>query len=514
MRRLVLFVLVLVIWQSAFAQERFILPNLERDPNEVSVAISQTNPANIIAGSNIAALYVSHDSGRRWRNVLPSSTYGIWGDPVLLAHPSGSFFYAHLSKTEGKKHPHWIDRIVVQRSNDSGNTWSNGVAIGHNGDKAQDKPWLSVDGHKESEFYGRVYLSWTEFDRYGSDLPEHRSRIRFTALNSEGMESNESSLINVVSDHEGDCLDGNQTPEGATVVAMPTGRIALVWAFDEKIWLDVSDDGGRTWGKDRVIAVQNGGWRVAQYGVYRSNNFPFTAWTPGKNSAFGRIWVGYGAIDETGKSSIYLKFSDDGGESWSEEMEIPKPAGSACDRFMPHLTADVTSGELLIVYYDRCFSKTNKFMDVSMTNLQQGADQGIQTRLTSGSFAPAGEERFFGDYIGTAAKNGFKLALWTEHREGKLLLAGWRNTNAHKPPKPNKKVTIAWFVEHEHLHYHISSASGYKGKLVIRFKGLSVFNRRTVNVDTNDPDFESTFVISSKDSRKTLKKVKLKPMGS
>jgi hypothetical protein len=76
-----------------------------------------------------------------------SSTFGVYGDPVIFADEYGNFYYCHLAANKTKRFPNWIDRIVVQKSNDGGENFSNGCGVGYNNDRAQDKHWISKDAH-------------------------------------------------------------------------------------------------------------------------------------------------------------------------------------------------------------------------------------------------------------------------------------------------------------------------------------------------------------------------------
>ena len=69
--------------------------------------------------------------------------------------------------------PKFFDRIVFERSDDSGKTFTS-TDVGFHEGKMQDKPWFSMDEWQGSKGFGNVYLSWTEFDavRYFSGKPE------------------------------------------------------------------------------------------------------------------------------------------------------------------------------------------------------------------------------------------------------------------------------------------------------------------------------------------------------
>jgi hypothetical protein len=145
-------------------------------PQEVSICINPTDPLNVVAGSNLDYYYYSKDGGSTWTEGRLSSSLGVWGDPSLVFDAEGNLYFGHLSNPiEGD----FIDRIVVQKSSDGGETWTDGAGIGLNPPKDQDKEWLAVD-MTDSPYRNSIYMAWTEFDRYGSPNPEDRTRILFS----------------------------------------------------------------------------------------------------------------------------------------------------------------------------------------------------------------------------------------------------------------------------------------------------------------------------------------------
>ena len=54
-------------------------------------------------------------------------------------------------------------------------TWNNGSFTGLNGTKAQDKQWIAFDKNSNN-----FYMSWTQFDSYGSSSPSLKSIILFS----------------------------------------------------------------------------------------------------------------------------------------------------------------------------------------------------------------------------------------------------------------------------------------------------------------------------------------------
>jgi len=120
---------------SQFTNQR-VSPTNAYYPEEVTIAINPKDISQISAGSNLNYFYNSTTSGKFWNTQVLTSSLGVWGDPCVVYDVNGNIYYAHLSNPA---HGNWIDRIVVQKSIDSGQTWSNGVGIGLNSPKAQDK---------------------------------------------------------------------------------------------------------------------------------------------------------------------------------------------------------------------------------------------------------------------------------------------------------------------------------------------------------------------------------------
>jgi hypothetical protein len=91
-------------------------------PNEPSVMINPKQTNQIVAASNNDSYYYSEDGGYSWQSGTLVSTYGVWGDPVIIVDTNNNFFCLHLSSPPPPGE--WIDRIVCQKSTDGGQTWS------------------------------------------------------------------------------------------------------------------------------------------------------------------------------------------------------------------------------------------------------------------------------------------------------------------------------------------------------------------------------------------------------
>ncbi|MBM3399345.1 MAG: exo-alpha-sialidase [Bacteroidetes bacterium] len=411
------------------------------ESNEPSLAIYPNNPNVQILGSNTDYFFISEDAGYNWKFISLKPKEGFYGDPVTYIDKQGRFYLASLSQNPGLEWPEHFDRIVLQTSDDNGQTWKSS-GIGYRPGKMQDKPWIAVDENKASSYKGSVYVSWTEFDKYGSKDSRDSSRIRFAFRRYDS----DTFTTAVVSDTCGDAIDNDGTLEGATCAVGVWGEIYCVWAGKNKIWMDVSHNGGKTWGVDQVIAEQTGGWAIVADipGLMRSNNMPFI-----KSDARGNLYLVYGD-KRNGDYDIFLKMSSDGGKIWTEDIRLNNDTkGNGRDQYMPHIAMDVSSSILYAVWYDRRHSENNIYTDVYLRAVVKGKP-GKEYRITNQSFCPPGKKVFFGDYIAVAAYKGIIRAAFTDFDNQSALTSvkiaalseGFVKRNAETPKSAYMEMSV------------------------------------------------------------------------
>ena len=190
---------------SLFAQYQNIVIDNTGSPEEPSIMINPKNTNQLVAGSNIDNYYYSEDGGFTWtKGTLVSPGNGVWGDPCIIVDTAGSFYFFHLANPPGGA---WIDRIVAQKFDFATHSWTDGTYTGLNGDKNQDKAWAVVDSANNN-----IYVTWTQFDDYGSGNPNDSSIILFSKSVDAGETWSTPLRINKVA---GDCIDSDNTVEGA-----------------------------------------------------------------------------------------------------------------------------------------------------------------------------------------------------------------------------------------------------------------------------------------------------------
>ena len=373
------------------------------DPEEVTIAINPVAPNRLAAGSNLRYFYRSSDYGRTWiQSQLPE---GTWGDPCVIYDEYGLLLYAHLANRPTGVY--FIDRLVVHRSATNGVRWIDSAEVGYNPpERGQDKEWLAVD-RTQSAYRNYIYMAWTEFDVYGSTSPLDSSRIRFARSTDRGVTW---STPVRVSDRGGDCIDSDNTVEGAVPAVGPNGEVYLSWSGPLGIVFDKSTDGGLTWGTDRVVTSQPGGWDFSVPGIYRCNGFPVTACDISASSTRGRVYIAWSdqrnGMDNT---DVFLIASSDGGETWGPVRQVNDDM-SPRHQFFHWMTIDQSTGTLWFVFYDRR-ATTGNATDVYVARSSDGGETFSNFRVSASSFTPM-PGVFFGDYTNIAAAQGAVYPIW------------------------------------------------------------------------------------------------------
>lgn len=385
-------------------------------PCEPSIYINPANPANIVAGSVLDNVHCSFDGGFSWETTKLNSDLGVFGDPVITANNKGDFYFLHLSDPDkrGWRSQHILDQIVIQKSGDGGRTWSSGVGIGKNSPKQQDKEWAVV-----SSLNDEIYVTWTEFDKYGSKNANDKSRILFSKSTDNG---NTFSKPFTLSQFEGNCIDDDLTTEGAVPAVGKNGEIYVSWSFNNKIYFDRSFDFGTTWlAKDLVVVEQPGGWSTEIDGIGRSNGMPVTAVDLSNSKYSGTIYVNW-TDHRNGKNNtdVFISKSSDHGKTWSKPKKVNNDQ-TISDQFFTWMSIDSKTGYIYIVYYDRSDEVRNQTA-VTLAVSYNGGKSFVSKKISEKSFGTVPENVFFGDYNNIHVIDGVIRPIWTHYEHGKLSI--------------------------------------------------------------------------------------------
>ncbi len=416
------FILIIAVTVAACSPMR--ITKLEKPKNalydtsqiEPSIAANPQNTDQIIAGSVLNDFYYSKDGGKNWTSESMQSKYGVWGDPVLMFDMKNKAYYFHLASYRETSH---LDRIVCQKADisEDGNLkaadFDAGTFPQPNGEKVQDKHWTVVNRETNE-----IYMTWTQFDAYNSDKPGDSSIIVFSKSADQGSSWSEPVRISY---YAGDCLDDDNTVEGAVPAVGPNGEIFVTWTGPKGLVFQKSLDGGTTWlDKEQTIEPQIGGWTLDIPGLYRANGLPILKCDLSNGENRGTLYLNW-CDQRSGEedTDVWLMKSTDSGASWSKPIRVNQD-DSRRHQFFTWIDIDQSSGYLYFVYYDRRNTKgidTEVYISVS----QDGGASFRDLKMPQKSFTPD-PEMFFGDYLNISSEKGMIHAIWPTVRKEKIEL--------------------------------------------------------------------------------------------
>lgn len=396
------------------AQFQNVLISTFNEPEEVSIAINPKNTNEIIAGANINNRYRSTNAGLTWQvNTLACSAYGVYGDPVVFWDTAGAAYFMHLSfppsSTIGGS---WVDRIVVQKSTDAGVSYPQCIGIGKNGTKVQDKPWYAINPKDNS-----IHITWTQFDNYGSASNLDSTIILYSKSIDGGQNWTSPKRISKMG---GDCIDSDNTVEGAVPAIGTNGEVYVVWNGPNGLVFQKSLDGGVTWlPQETPVTATPNGWDYDITGVQRCNGLPFTMCDLSNSIYKGTIYVNWSDQRvSTTDTDVFIVKSTDGGNTWSSPIRVNNDAPGK-HQFMSSMCIDQANGHLYVLYYDRRNYSGNDSTDVYLAVSKDGGATFHNFKINQNSFKPTANT-FFGDYIGVSAHNNVVRPIWMQLNNGQL----------------------------------------------------------------------------------------------
>lgn len=389
---------------------------------EPTIAINPRDPNNIVAAAVLNNVYTTFDGGQTWKKVKVSSPFGVYGDPALTVDSKGNFYFFHLSDPtngSGDYSSEKLDRIVVQSSGDGGLNWSEGASIGFNHPKDQDKEWPAVDGK------GNLYVTWTQFDKYGSADANCLSTILF----SKSRNGNKWSDPMELSQTPGNCMDDDGTAEGAMPAVSTDGKIYVAWSNQNQIYFDRSFDGGAMWLRnDLVVAQQPGGWNLEVPGHDRCNGMPVVAVNNSKTMFAGHVYLLW-ADQKNGPDDTDIWFirSANSGDNWTQPLKVNND-GKGKHQYLAWMTVDQTTGYIYVIFYDRR-EATDSSTEVYLAFSTDNGTTFKNVKISENAFTPT-EGSFFGDYTNIAAHKGIVTPIWTRMDDGKTSV--WMSIIRHE----------------------------------------------------------------------------------
>jgi hypothetical protein len=442
--------------------------------NEPSIAVNPVNASRLIAGSNdeqrqppcgpgpvrgfdadpsdcsffpnvgTSGIYTSSDGGATWTNRGLLVDQPSWlasplvsdGDPVIVYGPkpngSGGFSYAtgarayyatlaSYKNNAGSYPPNKApEYLAVSFSDDNGETWSAPVlaTTKDNPNDFNDKEALAVDDNPSSPYFGRLYLSWTEFRSF--TLTGYGNEPVDVAVSTDGGLSFSKPKQLSPAGNNG---TGNGR-QGSAITTGPDGSVYIAWEQGAAQVVAISRDGGRSWTRPIAIGPVTDILDPIPGANFRTDSFPSIAADPRAGSS--TLYAAWATHTASG-GRIVVSTSTNRGLSWSAPVTVSTPAeGYAFFQGLdvaPNGRVDLAY-EALTAINPNTFGTGNATIDDWYVGKPDGGSWSPPVKITSASSDPAASaqnnlaRQFWGDYNTLVSTSATAWFISTDSRNG------------------------------------------------------------------------------------------------
>ena len=352
------------------------------------------------------------------------------GDPVIAYGPKlgakgfswkngARAYYANLASyasgvAKGNQAP---ELLAVSISDDHGASWYDPiVAAASNGYTFNDKEAIWADRTMDSPYFGRVYISWTQF----RGIPGCAEPVMFAYSADGGLTW---SRPNQLSSAHNCGLGGRQ---GSAIRSGPDGSVLVFWEDTDQLGTEqvvqISHDGGLTFSKTitvgRVTDIQD----PIPGANFRTDSFLSAA----VDASSGDVYAAWSTRTAAGGRIVVAK-STTGGASWSSTTTVSGSEGYAFFQGLdvaPNGRVDV-GYQALVALDPTTYGTGNATVNsYYVSSPDGGTTWSSPTRISSAGSDPAASaqnnlaRQFWGDYNTLASTTGFALFIYTDTRSG------------------------------------------------------------------------------------------------
>jgi hypothetical protein len=412
-------------------------------PGSVRGLTAPTNDCSFFPGVGTSGVYVSSNGGATWTNNGLLDDQAAWkaspfvsdGDPVIVYGPkpdgSGGFSYTHgarayyasLASYKAGQSPFPPNKvpevIVVSFSDDNGDTWSApAVAFTkENPDNFNDKEDIWVDRNQNSPFFGRVFVSWTQF-RSAQIINIPSEPIVVTYSTDGGLSFTAGKQLSPA----GNNRTGNGR-QGSVVRSGPDGSVYVAWEQDGAQVVAISRDGGDKWSRPIAIGAVADIEDPIPGANFRTDSFVSIAADPSASSTtVYAAWVNHTSAG----GRVVVSTSSNKGQTWG----APVTVSTATEGYAFFQGLDVApTGRVDVGYQALRATNTSTFGTGNATIdayyvKKSGSVWSAPLKVTTASSDPAVSaqnnlgRQFWGDYNTLVSSNTTAWFIYTDSRNG------------------------------------------------------------------------------------------------
>lgn len=481
----------------AFSRNILVTRDFSQFPfqTEPHLAVDPDNPDHLVLGVidfgfPAVSTYVSIDGGETWEGPFQvpflTDDLGSGGDPVVGFDRKGNIHYASISigVEEFSVGPlvgfALVSSISVSRSEDGGFTWPQTVSSSRSRLETQnlttdelgrtrgtiiysffDKPWMAIGPHPENSRKDVIYVTYTDFTLAFEigwvgelpflGVPVMNTTIRLVKSEDSGNTWSDPLAISPTVRRtfgSGDQPAGyavgvgtKRVVQGSQPVVAPDGTVYVAWldTTDDdsqeglgEIYVAYSDDGGESFSQPVRAAVFNEvGFRPrSSFFRFWGSAFPQIAIGPE-----GELYIVFAARPSDNlrdDADIFFISSLDRGESWSRPLRINGDEGAAV-QFFPAIDVD-PNGVVHVMWGDMRDDPAQTRYHIYYTRSEDQGDtwgfeiEELGLRVQDGRVTdfPSNPNRgfprglFIGDYFSIKATAEDVYMVWADTRLGEF----------------------------------------------------------------------------------------------
>ena len=409
-------------------------------PGPVRGLSAAASDCSFFPGVGTSGVYTSSNGGQTWTNRGLLDDQASWkasnlvsdGDPFIVYGPKpvagGGFsytngarsYYATLASYKPGRSPFPPQKspelLAVSYSDDNGVNWSAPIlgTTKLNPNDFNDKEAIWVDDLPSSPFFGRVYLSWTEFRSAGGSPEPIDVAVSTNGGASFGAPQQLSPAANAPT--------GNGR-QGSMVRSGPDGTVYVAWEQGSSQVVATSRNGGASWPRAVKIGAVADIADPIPGANFRTDSFPSIAADPRAGST--KVWATWVNRTPAG-GRVVVTSSSDRGQTWAPATTVS--TGTEGYAFFQGL--DVAPNGRVDIGYQAMTVKSPTTFGTGNASIDSwyvsraAATWSTPAKVTTASSDPAVSaqnnlaRQFWGDYNTLVSTNAKAWLIYTDSRHG------------------------------------------------------------------------------------------------